>query len=166
MLLYVHRDRTDFYGRGAQDGHLDFHTVPELWGTKFDVVLCPQRLYCIQTIRDGEPRTATSAFTQLLSSDIPSNGGEVPNSTLRFSSNGLVSFKKLNFIMLNSSFPPKYVRTPRALWKRAGFSRQTAGSETTWTISKQSFPCLASAWTETISIDGSNRRYSLELADS
>ena len=29
MLLYVHRDRTD-YGRGAQDGHLDFDTAPEL----------------------------------------------------------------------------------------------------------------------------------------
>ena len=26
MLLYVHRDE----GRGAQDGHLDFHTSPEL----------------------------------------------------------------------------------------------------------------------------------------
>ena len=30
MLLYVHRDRTDYLGRGAQDGHLDFHIAPEL----------------------------------------------------------------------------------------------------------------------------------------
>ena len=30
MLLEVHRDRTVCWGRGAQDGHLDFHTVPEL----------------------------------------------------------------------------------------------------------------------------------------
>ena len=31
MRLYVHRHRrTDCYGRGAQDGHLDFHTAPEL----------------------------------------------------------------------------------------------------------------------------------------
>ena len=29
MLLEVHRDRTDFYGRGAQDVHLDFHTAPD-----------------------------------------------------------------------------------------------------------------------------------------
>ena len=26
MLLYVHRDHKDYKGRGAQDGHLDFHT--------------------------------------------------------------------------------------------------------------------------------------------
>ena len=30
-LDYVHRDRTDYSGRrGAQDGHLDFYTAPEL----------------------------------------------------------------------------------------------------------------------------------------
>ena len=34
MLLHVHRDRRDYkgreaQGRGAQDGHLDFHTAPE-----------------------------------------------------------------------------------------------------------------------------------------
>ena len=31
MLLYVLGDRTDYQGRGAQDGHLDFHTAHELW---------------------------------------------------------------------------------------------------------------------------------------
>ena len=30
VLLYVYRDHTDCLGRGAQDGHLDFHTAPEL----------------------------------------------------------------------------------------------------------------------------------------
>ena len=25
MLLYVHRDRKDYSGREARDGHLDFH---------------------------------------------------------------------------------------------------------------------------------------------
>ena len=30
MLIYVHGDRKDYYGRGAQDGHLDFYTAPEL----------------------------------------------------------------------------------------------------------------------------------------
>ena len=30
MLLYVHRDRTDCLGRGAQDVHLDFHTAPDI----------------------------------------------------------------------------------------------------------------------------------------
>ena len=27
-LLYVHRNPKDYQGRGAQDGHLDFHTAP------------------------------------------------------------------------------------------------------------------------------------------
>ena len=32
MLLYVHGNhKTGSLGRGAQDGQLDFHTVPELW---------------------------------------------------------------------------------------------------------------------------------------
>ena len=31
MLLHVHRDCKDYEGRGAQDGHLDFHTAPDLW---------------------------------------------------------------------------------------------------------------------------------------
>ena len=31
MLLYIHRDQKDCWGRGAQDYHLDFHTASELW---------------------------------------------------------------------------------------------------------------------------------------
>ena len=31
MLLYVHRDPMDYQGRGAQVGHLDFHTAAKLW---------------------------------------------------------------------------------------------------------------------------------------
>ena len=30
VLLYVHRDHKDYYGQGAQDSHLNFHTAPEL----------------------------------------------------------------------------------------------------------------------------------------
>ena len=30
VLLYVHRNHQAYYGRGAQDGHLDIHTAPEL----------------------------------------------------------------------------------------------------------------------------------------
>ena len=30
MLLYVHRHHEAYYGRGAQDGHFDFHAAPEL----------------------------------------------------------------------------------------------------------------------------------------
>ena len=30
MFLYIHRDHQDYWGRGAQDGHLDFHAAPEL----------------------------------------------------------------------------------------------------------------------------------------
>ena len=43
-------------GRTAQDVHLDSHTVPEL---------CPST-ETLRTISDGEHRTATSTFTQLL----------------------------------------------------------------------------------------------------
>ena len=51
-LLYVRRDRTDYQGRGAQDGHLDFHTATELYVVcKFNVALRPH-----------------VTFTQLLSS--------------------------------------------------------------------------------------------------
>ena len=33
MLLYIHRDCKEYWGRGAHDGNLDFqfHTAPELW---------------------------------------------------------------------------------------------------------------------------------------
>ena len=78
VLLYVPRNRTDSLGRGTQDGHLDFHAAPELWThtllqccfTSTEAVQtisdgCPGR----QTIRDGEPRTSTSTFTQLRSSE-------------------------------------------------------------------------------------------------
>ena len=30
IFLCVHRDHKDYQGRGAQDGHLDFHTTHEL----------------------------------------------------------------------------------------------------------------------------------------
>ena len=30
MVLYIHRDHKDYQGPGAQNGHLDFHTAPEL----------------------------------------------------------------------------------------------------------------------------------------
>ena len=39
VLLYVHRNRRLNFslGTGAQDGHLDFHTAPELWNVDDDV---------------------------------------------------------------------------------------------------------------------------------
>ena len=30
VLLYVHKNHQAYLGRGDQDGHLDFHTAPEL----------------------------------------------------------------------------------------------------------------------------------------
>ena len=83
MLRYAHRDRTDYWGQGAQDGHLDFlllillyvhrdRTGP-LWTespgrpprfSSSDIALRPQRPY--GTIMDGEPRTATSIFLLLI----------------------------------------------------------------------------------------------------
>ena len=76
-------------GRTAQDIHLDSHTAPELClgtGQSLSLICQPtsedMNLYIlvfffrccftstetIRLIRDGEPRTATSTFTQLLSS--------------------------------------------------------------------------------------------------
>ena len=65
MLIYVHRDHRDYSGREAQNGNLDSHTAPELCAI-VQVQCCFTET--IRTIRDGEPRTATSTFTQLLSS--------------------------------------------------------------------------------------------------
>ena len=126
MLLYVHRDSPDYQRREARDGHLDFHTAPDLWQALFNVTLRPQRqpgllatgspgrpprlshsswpltlrpqrqpgllgpgtatfshsscltglVQCYststetaRTTSDGKPGTATSTFTQLLTSD-------------------------------------------------------------------------------------------------
>ena len=52
-------------GRRAQDGHFDFHTAPEL---SHLLQCCSTSTEAIRLIRDGEPRTASSTFTQLLSS--------------------------------------------------------------------------------------------------
>ena len=41
---YVHRDRKDCQGRGARDGHLDFHTAPELWTVSIVYRQCPFNL--------------------------------------------------------------------------------------------------------------------------
>ena len=54
--------------RGDQDGHLDFHTAPELWMTNFCSVLFTST-GTVRTIRDGGPRTATSTLAQFLSSE-------------------------------------------------------------------------------------------------
>ena len=52
-----------------RDGHLDFHTAPELCvSVKVQVQRCFTSTETVRTVRDGEPRTATSTFTQLLSS--------------------------------------------------------------------------------------------------
>ena len=98
---------SEYWGRGAQDGHLDFHTAPQLCRDFKCNIVFPQKpwrllgtgnpgrpprlshsssalsrlqmQYCftstetMETIRDGEPRTATSTFTQLLSSVETSN---------------------------------------------------------------------------------------------
>ena len=46
VLLDVHRDYTNYYGRGAQDGHLNSHTVLRVSVKfKFNVAWRPQRLY-------------------------------------------------------------------------------------------------------------------------
>ena len=66
-MLYVHRDRKDYKEREAQDGHRLFHTARELCDTT--VQCCFTSTETVWIIRDGEPSTATSTFTQLLSSE-------------------------------------------------------------------------------------------------
>ena len=68
MLLHVHSERKDYKERGAQNGHLDFHTDPELCGG-FEFKCCFTSAETVRTIWDGEPRTSTSTFTQLLSAE-------------------------------------------------------------------------------------------------
>ena len=53
MLLYIHRDRMDYKGWGAQDNHIDFHTAPELWDTTVQCGFTSTET--IWTITDGEP---------------------------------------------------------------------------------------------------------------
>ena len=72
MLLYVHRNCQAYEGRPgtAQDGHLDFHTAPELELERSRVQCCftsaslINLAVSIRFMRDGrEPRTATSTLT-------------------------------------------------------------------------------------------------------
>ena len=39
VLLYVHRNHEAYRRRGAHDGHLDFHTAPQLCTTPVEVLL-------------------------------------------------------------------------------------------------------------------------------
>ena len=85
MLLYIHdtEKKVGLLGTGVQDGHLDLHTVPELsarfsswpqWDTRSAVQCC---------FTSSEARTATSTFTQLLSSGILVVSDEVLLNVLR-----------------------------------------------------------------------------------
>ena len=69
-------------GTPISDGHLDFHTaLPELCLVGLLLLLwCFASTKTIRLIRDGESRAATSAFTQLLSSDRLTWLGYLPKS--------------------------------------------------------------------------------------
>ena len=51
VLLYVHRDYKDHLGHGAQDGHREFRTAPELCDKNSSSVL----LNVHGAVGDGEP---------------------------------------------------------------------------------------------------------------
>ena len=51
--------------------HLPLQTSPGLWDPAVQVQSCFTSTETLQTIRGGEPRMATSTFTQLLGSEIP-----------------------------------------------------------------------------------------------
>ena len=59
--------RTIYYVQGAQNVHLDFHTAAELCSVSLSQ-RCFTSSETIRTIRDEDPRTSTSTFTQALSS--------------------------------------------------------------------------------------------------
>ena len=51
-----------------RDVHIDFYTAPELSLSVFFFKWCFMSTETIRTVSGGDPRTATSTFTQLLSS--------------------------------------------------------------------------------------------------
>ena len=55
VLLYVHRDPTDYLGRGTQDVHLDLHTAPEL---------CSGNKDCFPFIDTGDQGTPTGVLAE------------------------------------------------------------------------------------------------------
>ena len=65
MLLYVHRDRTDYHRDGEPRTDTSTSTT-QLLSIFFKC--CFTSAETVRTVRDGEPRTATSSFTLLLSS--------------------------------------------------------------------------------------------------
>ena len=78
MSLHVHRSHKAYYGRGAQDGHLDFHTAPELFNFYIFIYIYISKKFSLpfqcwftstettRLITNGEHRTTTSTFTRLL----------------------------------------------------------------------------------------------------
>ena len=65
MLLYVHRDRTNYKGREARTATSTFTQLL----ISFQVQCCFTSTETTRTVRDGEPRTSTSTLTQLLTFD-------------------------------------------------------------------------------------------------
>ena len=61
MLLYVHRDHKDYYGRGVQDGHLDFDTV-QLLNSETSVTLIFRRMRLIWLQRWEQRKTKLSCI--------------------------------------------------------------------------------------------------------
>ena len=57
MFLYVHISHQAYQGRGAQGGHLDFHTAPNLWRSKClkrrRYILFFSRMYLIVSVLTG-----------------------------------------------------------------------------------------------------------------
>ena len=64
LLLYVHRDRSDYYGREPRAATSTFTQLLSS-ARKCSAQCCCTSTKPIRAIRDGEPRTATSTFTQL-----------------------------------------------------------------------------------------------------
>ena len=55
MLLYVYKDYQDYWGRGAQDSHLDFHTAPSEFCACAKHKFCPTHMVNLFTATLATP---------------------------------------------------------------------------------------------------------------
>ena len=66
ILLYSLIDRADSLGQGAQDGHLDFHTAPELCFVLLSSLLLYISSETMQAVRSCSDHRTTQLLSQLL----------------------------------------------------------------------------------------------------
>ena len=74
------------------------------WALRYEVQCCFTSTGTIRTLRDGEPRTATSTFTQLLSSSLDHLGFPL------LSENDFIILRSIQYNMVNLLWGPPLLR--------------------------------------------------------